>query len=172
MRYQIYIPPYNSNYFHPELFEDLEKDIEHFCSRGSILLVGDFNSRTGKYLDVVSNEGNHMIANDQSEFSLAPFREIVLTTRLTIMVSDLLDICRSSDLRILNGRVNGNSLGRPTFHGRNGISVIATQYVREVTGSSPVEVLNFFQASLRNCKNCDHNCEDHSSFDFISAVHI
>ena len=40
------------------------------------------------------------------------------------------------------------------------------------TGSSPVEVLNFFQASLRNCKNCDHNCEDHSSFDFISAVHI
>ena len=31
---------------------------------------------------------------------------------------------------------------------------------------------NFFQASLRNCKNCDHNCEDHSSFDFISAVHI
>ena len=29
-----------------------------------------------------------------------------------------------------------------------------------------------FQASLRNCKNCDHNCEDRSSFDFISAVHI
>ena len=23
-----------------------------------------------------------------------------------------------------------------------------------------------------HCKNCDHNCEDHSSFDFISAVHI
>ena len=39
--------------------------------------------------------------------------------------------------------------------------------IREVTGSSPVEVLNFFQASLRNCKNCDHNCEDHSSFDLI-----
>ena len=34
---------------------------------------------------------------------------------------------------------------------------------REVTGSSPVEVLNFFHASLRNCKNCDHNCDDHSS---------
>lgn len=35
----------------------------------------------------------------------------------------------------------------------------------KVTGSSPVEVLNCFQASLRNYKNCDHNCEDHSSFD-------
>ena len=37
----------------------------------------------------------------------------------------------------------------------------ASHRYREVTGSSPVEVLNFFQASLRNCKNCDHNCEDH-----------
>ena len=42
----------------------------------------------------------------------------------------------------------------------------ASHWYREVTGSSPVEVLNFFQASLRNCKNCDHNCEDHSSFEY------
>ena len=31
---------------------------------------------------------------------------------------------------------------------------------REVTGSNPIEVLNFFQASLRNCINCIH-CDDH-----------
>ena len=31
---------------------------------------------------------------------------------------------------------------------------------REVTGSNPVEVLNFFQASLRNCINCVH-FDDH-----------
>ena len=48
----------------------------------------------------------------------------------------------------------------------------ASHRYREVTGSSPVEILNFFQASLCNFKNCDHNCEDHSSFDFTSAVHI
>ena len=30
----------------------------------------------------------------------------------------------------------------------------------EVTGSNPIEVLNFFQASLRNCINCIH-CDDH-----------
>ena len=29
-----------------------------------------------------------------------------------------------------------------------------------VTGSNPVEVQNFFQASLRNCINCVH-CDDH-----------
>ena len=50
--------------------------------------------------------------------------------------------------------------------------VRASHRYREVTGSNPVEVLNFFQASLRNCINCVHNCEDQPSFDFISAVHI
>ena len=31
---------------------------------------------------------------------------------------------------------------------------------------------DFFAGFLRNCINCVHNCEDHSSFDFISAVII
>ena len=37
---------------------------------------------------------------------------------------------------------------------------------RTSTGSNPIEVLNFFQASLRNCINCVH-CDDHF-FIFIS----
>ena len=36
-----YIPPYSSNYFHPELFEDLESDIENYSSQGSVLLMGN-----------------------------------------------------------------------------------------------------------------------------------
>ena len=36
----------------------------------------------------------------------------------------------------------------------------ASHQYREVTGSNLVEVLNFFQASLRNCTNCVH-CDDH-----------
>ena len=38
----------------------------------------------------------------------------------------------------------------------------------EITGSNPVEVLNFFQASLCSCINCVHNCEDHPSLDEIN----
>ena len=34
----------------------------------------------------------------------------------------------------------------------------------EVTGSNLVEVLNFLQASLRNCINCIHNWENHTLF--------
>ena len=42
---------------------------------------------------------------------------------------------------------------------------------RKVTGSNPVEVLNFFQASLRNCIDCVH-CDDHFfiSFHFHSSI--
>ena len=35
-----YILPYNSPYFRPELFEELESDVEKFSSLGSILIVG------------------------------------------------------------------------------------------------------------------------------------
>ena len=65
-----------------------------------------------------------MIANDQSEFSLRSIQRNSFDNEINNHGKRLLEICRSSDLRIVNGTVNGDSLGRPTFHGRNGISVI------------------------------------------------
>ena len=41
----------------------------------------------------------------------------------------------------------------------------ASHRYREVTGSNPVEVLNLFQASLRNCINCVH-CVNHFFISF------
>ena len=48
--------------------------------------------------------------------------------------------------------------------------VRASPRYRKVTGSNPVEVLNFSGFYIHNCINCVHNCEDHSLLDFISAV--
>ena len=58
--------------------------------------------------------------------------------------------------------------------------VRASHQYHKVTGSNPVEVrifiylfiFFFFQASLRNCISCVHNCKDHPSLDLISAVYI
>ena len=58
--------------------------------------------------------------------------------------------------------------GRQWFHSSVGR---ASHRYHEVTGSNPVEVLNFFQASLCNCINCV-TATIISSFHFISAVHI
>ena len=52
----------------------------------------------------------------------------------------------------------------------------ASHLYREVSGSNPVEVLNFFQASLGNCINCVHCDDDVSSqgpryrFLFVSGL--
>ena len=62
-----YVPLCNSKYFDPEIFDQLEQDIIDFSPTGSIILMGDFNSRTGNYSDIVSQEGNNIISNDQSE---------------------------------------------------------------------------------------------------------
>ena len=62
----------------------------------------------------------------------------------------------------------------PNINGFMAQLVRASHQYCEVTGSNPIEVLNSFRLpctqSLYNCINCVHNSEDHSSFDFISAV--
>ena len=68
----VYIPPCNSKYFDSEIFDQLEQDILCFSTAGSVILLGDFNSRTGKYSDTVSQDGNNIITNDQSESAFHP----------------------------------------------------------------------------------------------------
>ena len=86
--------------------------------------MGDFNARKGKYSDSVCHEGNNIIVNDQSEYSYCPIRRNSYDNELNSHDKRLLDICRSADLKIINGRVSGDTLGRATFHGRNRISVV------------------------------------------------
>ena len=95
-----------------------------FSSQGSILLMGDLNARTRKYSDSVCKQGNNLITNDQSEFSLCPTQRNSFANELNSHGKRLLEICISADFRILNGRVSGDSLGRVTFHGKNGVSVV------------------------------------------------
>ena len=120
----VYIPPCNSKYFDLGIFDQLEQDILHFSTTGSVILMGDFNSRTGKYSDTVSQEGNSIITNDQSESAFQPAQRNSFHNVLNSNGKKLLETCKNLDLRIVNGSVNGDTLGRPTFHGKNGTSVI------------------------------------------------
>ena len=86
--------------------------------------MGDLDARTGKYSDSVCKEGNNLITNDQSEFSLCPTQRNSFDNLLNSQDKRLLEIFKNADLRILNGRVSGGSLGRVTFHGKNGVSAV------------------------------------------------
>ena len=56
-----------------------------------------------------------------TEYSYCPIRRNSYDNELNSHGKRLLDICRSADLKIFNGRVSGDTLLRATFHGRNGI---------------------------------------------------
>ena len=84
----------------------------------------DLNSRTGKYPDSVSQEGSNIMINDQSEYALSFNQRNSFDNELNNHGKRLLEIYRSADLRILKGRLSGDSLRRATFHERNGTSVV------------------------------------------------
>ena len=118
-----YIPPEKSNYFDPEIFEEIEQDIITFSTRGNIIILGDLNARTGKINECLSDDG-HTHIQDQSEHSLQTKGRESFDLTINNHGKHLINICKSYDLKILNGRTRGDSLGRPTFHGKNGTSVI------------------------------------------------
>ena len=69
-------------------------------------------------------EGNTIITNDQSEFSVCAPKRHSFDYELNNHCMKTGFKCRNVDLKIMNGRYRGDSLGRPTFHGKSGVSVI------------------------------------------------
>ena len=64
---------------------------------------------------------------------------------------------------ITHGLVRTHKWPAPNVIGFIAHLVRASHWYREVTGSNPVEE-NFWELHIRNCINCVHNCEDHTSF--------
>lgn len=120
----IYVPPRDSPYFNPDIFDDLQTDIAKFSSEGLIMLTGDLNARTGCGLDYVDTDPCTHIPGDDSLPPLHAQRE---RKNCDFHVNEhgqsLLEICKACDLRILNGRTTGDSFGK-TFHSPRGISTV------------------------------------------------
>ena len=87
------------------------------------LLLADFNGITSTLNDFVSKDGNNY-TNDLSDDSLQPKNRLKFDNTINNHGLQLINICKNTDMRILNGRTKGDSLGRPTFHGNNGISTL------------------------------------------------
>ena len=119
----IYIPPIKSHYFDEDIFEKLETEILEFSQKGNTLLLGDFNARTSKLDDFISKEGNTFI-KDITENSAHPPKRNNFDSSVNDHGKLLLQLCKNCNLRILNGRTLGDSLGKPTYHGRHGTSLL------------------------------------------------
>ena len=73
--------------------------------------------------NLISGEGSDHI-KDTSNNSFYPPERQNIDSITNNHGKKIIEICKSTDMRILNGRTNGDSLGRPSFHDKSGTSLV------------------------------------------------
>lgn len=134
----VYIPPNNSSFhrvYNCDIFNELESQITTYLAKGKVMLLGDINARTSNRDDLIFND--FINCDILSEvFELLTYE---IDKPLPVRInpdkvvneygSKLLSLCKSSGLRILNGR-HKHALDRDyTFCGARGLSVVGLFYI-------------------------------------------
>ena len=127
----IYIPPVNSTFTNSQdnnSFELLENDVCKFKSKGRVVLMGDFNSRTSTSPDFnVTDDDKYTPVPEQynsDEHESLYNRENEDICSVNEYGKKLLELCIETELRILNGRMLGDLEGKLTCHKWNGSSTV------------------------------------------------
>ncbi|CAG2225710.1 unnamed protein product [Mytilus edulis] len=110
-----------------DLIEILEKDIiEKYGKKEEFILLGDFNARTGNDCDFIEGDNTTHIPLNNSNYNIDILNERRASCDNTVDFrgKDLLDFCICNQIRILNGRILGNSTGKHTCFKYNGCSVV------------------------------------------------
>ena len=115
------------NHIDVDLFSILQSDITHFQSHGTVLLCGDWNARVGngsrpdyivcdRYVDSI---------DDDDYLPDVPLPRRSLDSTCNSHGIKLLDLCKSTSLRIANGRLGSDhQIGTYTYTCHTGSSVI------------------------------------------------
>ena len=158
----LHIPPVNSTYSrkHGDQFEHLSESIVSFANKGSIMICGDINARTATDLDFILSDSETGLSEYDPEYI---FDDNILLSRNSQDHTKcsrgemLLDLCIKSRLRILNGRILGDTQGKFTAYCSLGSSVIDYMLSSEEIMSSFLYMkVHNLQRSLSN--HCMLSC--------------
>ncbi len=108
------------------MFSTLEEETSHFQAQGNVLICGDLNARTGLQPDFIDTQGSKYINNKLTVINNT-FSHIHRNNHdhtVNKDGKDLLQLCRSLGLYIINGRLRGDTLGRFTFCSPLGNSIV------------------------------------------------
>ena len=123
-----YIKPYYTIDESELVFSKLHGEITHFKEMGEIILCGDFNARTSGLTDFIPNDDSSENINEYpvpSDYHAdLPLSRQNLDKSCNLHGNLLINICKDLQLRLLNGRFLGDSLGYFTFYNFNGQSVV------------------------------------------------
>ena len=126
-----YIPPTNSDIwnkknYHP--FDVLSNDIMKFQSSGYVIIGGDFNSRTGNMSDCLGSSCTETACSyppgSEQMLSKGNMHRNNCDKTVNVFGRNLLDMCKSTDMRIVNGRTLGDFYGNLTFYNIVGSSTV------------------------------------------------
>jgi exonuclease III len=125
----MHVPPQNSTYTlrtDDNVLLNIEEDIKSFGENCDILLTGDINARTGVTLDYIECDDNKYLPLDDMYTEDVPqiSRSSQDCDTINSRGKELLDLCIAGKLRILNGRLLGDSIGKYTCHKPAGSSVV------------------------------------------------
>ena len=96
---------------------------------GDVLLMGDVNAHVNKYdLDFISNELNDNLDDflhpNCTADAIQKHRNTAIPQTTNSYGKYVIELCIAAQLRILNGRILGDSKGQLTFFNYNGSSVV------------------------------------------------
>ena len=120
-----YLAPSCSSYVlrhNLDILPQLEKDIEYYSNLGDILIKGDMNARIGTETNQIDN--NNKYINIPHYVSHNKISRQSYDNKSNARGKELLDMCISSNLSILNGQTFGDYLGKFTCFQYNGNSVV------------------------------------------------
>ena len=112
----------SKNKMKTDLFELLNEEINKFRNKGTILIKGDLNARTGRTEDFIRHDKFDKDLDIENDYNL-PLRNSEDTTTNT-RGNELLDFCKTNDCVIVNGRKIGDIFGKYTSHQWNGSSLV------------------------------------------------
>ena len=135
-----------TSYLNPSKAADTDKkitklteDIIYFQKKGDVMIVGDLNAKTGILDDTISPDKSDEL------FDLLldepPPKRNSEDDAVNPRGNELLDMCRSLDLNIINGRKTGDPFGKYTCFKWNGNSVV--DYL--ITSSSVFKKISTFE---------------------------
>ena len=122
----VYLSPSNSERSNSEdLMGELEIEMLHFLQKGDIIVQGDLNARTGDIQETISEDDKEFLnVPEDYEADEQHNRQSQDLGTVNARGRNLLEICTALNLRILNGRIVGDLVGKKTCFHYNGSSVV------------------------------------------------